>query len=233
MKSYTIEIQLISDAIIGSGEGFGSLIDTDIVFDGLGVPFIPARRIKGCMRDAAQEVFEMLGNAGITSFIDLKKEARSDGSQGFCLVEETFGRPGHVASAPVFFSNFTIEEYEPNTRWLQYICHTYPNVMSQDSILSVYGYTRQQTGINERGVADAHSLRTIRAVKKGIVFIGEVRIDRENADTEKLLALACANLQRLGTKRNRGFGEVECRLLNGATDVSKTILNELEALCKS
>lgn len=46
MKSYTIEIQLISDAIIGSGEGFGSLIDTDIVFDGLGVPIIPARRIR-------------------------------------------------------------------------------------------------------------------------------------------------------------------------------------------
>lgn len=233
MKSYTIEIQLISDAIIGSGEGFGSLIDTDIVFDGLGVPFIPARRIKGCLRDAAQEVCEMMGNAGITSFIDLKKEARSEGTQVFSLVEETFGRHGHVASAPVFFSNFTIEEYEPNTRWLQYLRHTYPNVMSQDSILSVYGYTRQQTGINERGVADAHSLRTIRAVKKGVVFNGEVRTDMENADTERLLALACANLRCLGTKRNRGFGEVECRLLSGTAEVSKTVLNELEALCKN
>lgn len=233
MKSYAISIRLISDALIGSGEGFGSLIDTDIVFDGLGVPFIPARRIKGCLRDAAQEVCGMLGNAGITSFVDLKKEARSDGTQVFSLVEETFGRPGYVASAPVFFSNFTIEEYEPNTRWLQYLCDAYPNVMSQDSILSVYGYTRQQTRINERGVADEHSLRTIRAIKKGIVFNGEVRIDTENAGTEKLLALACANLRRLGTKRNRGFGEVECRLLNGTAEVSGTTLNELEALCIS
>ncbi|HJW87416.1 MAG TPA: RAMP superfamily CRISPR-associated protein [Candidatus Brocadiaceae bacterium] len=233
MKSYTIQIQLISDALISSGEGFGSLIDTDFVFDGPGVPFIPARRIKGCLRDAAQEVCEMLGSAGINSFVGLRKEARSDGSQGFCLVEETFGRPGHVASAPVFFSNFTIEEYESNSLWLQYFCHKYPNVMSRDSILSTYGYTHQQTGINERGVADAHSLRTIRAVKKGTVFNGEVRIDKENINTEKLLALACAHLQCLGTKRNRGFGEVECRLLNGTADVSNTILNELEALCKN
>lgn len=231
MKSYTIEIRLISDTLIGSGEGFGSIIDTDIVFDDLGIPFIPARRIKGCMRDAAQEVCEMLDGAGIGLF-DLKKEARGDGSQGFYLVEETFGRPGHDASAPVSFSNFTIKEYKQNTLWLQYLCHKYPNVISRDNILSTFSHTRQQTRINERGVADAHSLRTIRVIKKGTVFNGEIRRDNENADAEKLLALACANLRCLGTKRNRGFGEVECTLLNGATDVS-TILNEMEASCKS
>lgn len=233
MKTYTIEIRLISDALIGSGEGFGSLIDTDVVFDGLGIPYIPARRIKGCLRDAAQEVCGMLGNAGIASFIDLKKETGSDGAQLFSIVEDTFGRRGHVAAAPVFFSNLTIEEYEANTRWLQYLCEKYPNVMSQDNILSAYGCIRRQTRINGRGVADAHSLRTIRAVKKNTLFKGEVRVDTENDGAEKLLALACANLHCLGTKRNRGFGEVECRLLNGTAEVSVTILNELEALCKN
>lgn len=233
MKSYTIEIRLISDALIGSGEGFGSLIDTDIVFDGLGIPFIPARRIKGCLRDAAQEVCGMLGNAGITSFIDLKKEAGSDGAQLFSIVEETFGRPGNVAAAPAFFSNFTIGEYEANTRWLQYLCKEYPKVMPLDNILSAYSCIRRQTRINGRGVADAHSLRTIRAVKKDTRFTGGVTVNTENANAEKLLALACANLHHLGTKRNRGFGEVECRLLNGTAEVSGTILNELEALCKN
>ena len=102
MKSYTIEIQLISDAIIGSGEGFGSLIDTDIVFDGLGVPFIPARRIKGCLRDAARRCRDD-GQRRDYFIYRFEKEARSEGTQVFSLVEETFGRHGHVASAPVFF----------------------------------------------------------------------------------------------------------------------------------
>ena len=42
-----ITIKLLSDALINSGEGFGAIIDSDVVFDDIGLPYIPAKRIKG------------------------------------------------------------------------------------------------------------------------------------------------------------------------------------------
>ena len=51
MMNHKINVKLKSDALIGSGEGFGAIIDTDVVFDEVGIPYIPGRRIKGCLKD--------------------------------------------------------------------------------------------------------------------------------------------------------------------------------------
>jgi len=72
-----------------------------------------------------------------------------------------------------------------------------------------------QTRIDDEGIADDHSLRTIRVIRKGLTFEGEIKTQIPNADSEFLLELACANLRRIGTKRNRGLGEVKCSL-NGS-----------------
>ena len=39
MKTLTIELKLLSNTLIGSGEGFGAIIDTDVVFDETGIPY--------------------------------------------------------------------------------------------------------------------------------------------------------------------------------------------------
>ena len=49
-------IVLKSDMCVGSGDGFSSGIDLDVCYDGDGLPIIPARRIKGCLKDAAKLV---------------------------------------------------------------------------------------------------------------------------------------------------------------------------------
>ena len=74
-------------------------------------------------------------------------------------------------------------------------------------------------------------MRTIRVLKKGLTFSGEVLI--EDDSVTKTLALACLNLRHLGTKRNRGFGEVEVKLLDGANSLSDLALKELEEVCRS
>lgn len=231
MKTYTLSIKLLSDALINSGEGFGAIIDSDVVFDDVGLPYIPAKRIKGCLRDAAREVCEMLKNAQVISFLNLYKP--EDGE--YQIIEKVFGAPGGESPAPVYFSHLTIDDYEKNRQWLEYLRNTYTKerhgtgILTRDSILTTFTIIRQQTAINNEGVADDHSLRTIRVLKKGIVFHGEIHTLENDPNIEKLLALGCLNLRRLGTKRNRGFGEVECRLLDGTREVS--IFNELEALC--
>lgn len=238
MKTYTLSIKLLSDALISSGEGFGAIIDSDVVFDEVGLPYIPAKRIKGCLRDAAREVCAMLESAQVISFLNLDKTKDKE----YKVIEKVFGPPGGASPAPVYFSHLTIDDYEKNRQWLEYLSNKYSEehevssnakyrtgILTRDSILATFTTIRQQTAINNEGVADEHSLRTIRVLKKGVVFHGEIHALEINPDIEKLLVLGCLNLRRLGTKRNRGFGEVECRLLDGTAEVS--IFHELEALC--
>lgn len=214
MKAYTIQIILKSDALIGSGEGYGAIIDSDIVFDDLGISYIPAKRIKGCLRDSANEVSQMFTSSGINYKID---------------VDKTFGNPGQKESTPIYFSNLVIEEYEKNRKWLEYLSKEYKDILSRDGILSTFTEIRQQTAIDEEGVADEHSLRTIRVLRRDLTFSGEIQV--EDDCFVKPLAFACLNLRRIGTKRNRGFGEVECKLFEGAKEVS--VLEEVEATCTS
>jgi CRISPR-associated protein Csx10 len=144
-------------------------------------------------------------------------------------IEDTFGKQGEEKSCPVYFSNLMIEDYEANKEWIKYLSNEYKEILSRDIIIDTFTEIRQQTAINEKtGVALPHSLRTIRVIKKGYKFYGDIQVEDEKViDT---LALACINLRRIGTKRNRGYGEVECKLFDGETEIS--IPEKVEELCK-
>ena len=53
-----ITIKLLSDLCTCSGETYNSVVDMDVVYDENGIPYIPAKRIKGCIREAALEMKE-------------------------------------------------------------------------------------------------------------------------------------------------------------------------------
>ena len=48
-----LTIKLLSDLCTYSGDTYNSVVDTDVVYDENGIPYIPAKRIKGCIREAA------------------------------------------------------------------------------------------------------------------------------------------------------------------------------------
>ena len=54
-----IKIQLLSDLCTYSGESYNSMVDTDVSYDRYGIPNIPAKRLKGCIREAALEMKEL------------------------------------------------------------------------------------------------------------------------------------------------------------------------------
>ncbi|MDI6714679.1 MAG: RAMP superfamily CRISPR-associated protein [Thermodesulfovibrio sp.] len=229
MKIYKIKLILESPCLIGSGEGFGAVIDSDIVFDELGIPYIPAKRIKGCLRDSAIEVCEMFSLAKINLF-DLSEE---ESENNFRIVTYLFGKPGNDQPAPIYFSNLTIEDYPNKVKWLKYLMENYKEIITRHSIINQFTEIRQQTAIDEKtGIAKEHSLRTIRVAKKGLTFIGTIDIEEEREDLIKLLYFACRNLKYLGTKRNRGFGKVKCDISGNLIKEENKFLNELEAICK-
>ena len=218
MKKYTIRTELKSDTLAGSGEGFGAIIDTDVVLDCVGIPYIPARRIKGCLKDSAEEVIEMFKQANITNFTASKN-----------IIDKVFGTPLNPALINV--SNLTIEQYGDNKKWFEYLMEEYPAIVTKEQSTSFFTTIRQQTSIDDdKGIAKEHSLHTVRAIKKRNIFFGDISVDNPDDEILKLLWLACINLRHIGTKRNRGFGEIECRLLN--TDNQEiSFAGELEGVC--
>lgn len=215
MKNYKLEIKLLSDALIGSGEGFGAVIDSDIVFDKYGIPYVPAKRIKGCLRDSALEVCEIFKNSQIGYLTNY----------GFDAVKDLFGVPGKDKPSPLYISNLTIKDYDTMLPFINYFSNKYENIVNSESLRKIFTQIRQQTSI-EYGVAKEHSLRTVRVAKKNIIFRGDIELEEENKDFIKLLFLACINLKRFGTKRNRGFGEIKCRLYEDGKEMN--LLKELE-----
>lgn len=217
MKEYRLELTLLSPALAGSGQGYGAIIDTDIVFDDAGLPRIPAKRIKGCLKDAAAEVKEMFEEAGIK--FPFSPDA-------------VFGKPGEARSAPVYFSDLTIPEYDSVRKWLDYYLseEKYRHLITADTILETFTEIRQQTRINENGTAFDGSLRTSRVIQKGRVFSGDVHIDAPEDEILDTLAFACKNFRNFGTQRTRGYGHVECVLMDKGGPYDP--LKKLEALCR-
>lgn len=54
--SLKLHITLKSDLCPAKGEGFSSSVDQDICYDDRGVPYIPGRSLKGCLRSAAEDI---------------------------------------------------------------------------------------------------------------------------------------------------------------------------------
>lgn len=213
MPEFRLQLELLSPTLVGSGEGFGAVIDADVVFDDLGLPYIPARRIKGCLREAAETVEQMLAAAGIS--FDLN-------------IAETFGVIG-TDTGVVTFANLTLAEYVANAIWLDHLMKQYGTLLSPEAVLEVFTELRQQTAIDDEiGIAQKHSLRTVRVLTPGLTFVGEVRIDSPDPAVVDTLALACLNLRRIGTKRNRGYGDVACCLIDPESENPVPVLQKLE-----
>ena len=209
-----LRIELLSAMLPGSGNGLGSLINSDVVWDDTGIPFIPAKRVKGCLKDSALEVLDMISYHGNDYLTE------ND-------IEKVFGLPGKYEKSFITLNNLFIKEYRQNKEWLSYLSNLNDSIINVDKIKNEFTEIRISTSIDEKtGVAKEHSLRTIRYLKKGLIFEGELILD--NPDFIKIVALACANFKTMGTQRTRGTGDVKCTIWEKKQDIVKKTIHELE-----
>ena len=184
-----LEIELKSDLCAGTGAHFASVIDTDTAIDEYGIPFIPSRRLKGCLREAANDI---------------------------CLDEETinavFGERGKDVACALSVSDAKIENYS------RYIAGRKKSPKSAAELTDLFCSVRAQTAI-ENDTAKENSLRFTRVVNKhspvdgnNLVFCADVEIEDEY---EKVLERICKALRNIGYQRNRGLGAVKCQLIDG------------------
>ena len=197
-----LRITLKSDLCVATGDGFSSGIDTDVCFDDAGLPVIPARRLKGCLREAAVMLFEE-GNVVNALF----GVSGADQSNSLLVSDAVLLSPtgGMFASGRI-------------------------NSQERQKVVDLFTYTRAQTAMEDGRVKDG-SLRYIRVVRHyypkeaseayaEMVF--EATIDFDGA-LEDELKETCLALRNIGMNRNRGFGAVRCELEDiaaGANTVS-------------
>ena len=201
-----ISIKLLSDLCCYSGEVYNTTVDTDVVYDDYGLPYIPAKRLKGCIREAALELYEM----GLMPHYNA-----------------IFGKEGSDASA-FTISNAKLENYDAKVKELKQFEKT--DFVNQQNVLSLYTYLRTQTAVDTNtGTAIENSLRTLRVLKKGLVFYADV--DLENKDYFEEFKNAVSMVKHMGVSRTRGLGLVELKVKNISGASVKHVLfkeNELK-----
>ena len=203
-----IRIQLLSDLCTGSGETYNSMIDSDITYDEYGIPYIPARRIKGCIREAALEMMEL----------GLIKEQE---------YYEIFGRAGNQNSA-FTLSNAYISDYKKVRRTLKQCA--WKELTTPQNVLNQYTSVRTQTAVDlETGVAEKNSLRTIRVIKKGLVLEAECNWNK-TVPVPEILEQAVSLVKHMGIARTRGLGLVNMELENTDAESKERVLFSKEDL---
>ena len=208
-----IKIELLSDLCTCSGETYNSMVDMDVVYDENGIPYIPAKRLKGCIRESALEMQEL----GIITQEEYEK---------------IFGREGNVRSA-FSLSNAYILGFDEAVEDLKNC--TYKDLLSPQNVLNQYTYIRTQTAVNlKTGVAEDSSLRTIRVVKKGLKFEAECNWNKGSQKVEKgqeeILKQAVSLVKHIGVSRTRGLGLVEMSLHEEEQKQAEHVLIKKEKL---
>ncbi len=200
-----VRVKALSPITLSSGQADVNK-DTEVVHDRFGLPYFPAKRLKGLLYESALEVKEMAETAGM-NFI--KQET----------IDELF-RHGIENGVQLVAEDLHLPDYENMTDDLEYLQEQYPKFIRPEDVLQEFTSIRYQTAINgETGTALRTSLRNLRVVDEDIVFTGTWEVRNGKPEHLEVLALAMQNLSSAGGKRNRGFGRIECKM----TDQEKLV----------
>lgn len=193
MSKYQLKIKLLSDMCVSDGGVYNSSVDIDICYDAYGFPYIPAKRIRGCLRECAIELQDW----------------------GMEIPwQKMFGREGASSHrAAIRIGDAHLEGYEDMRKLA--VENEGKTIFHPQNILRHFTYTRTQTAIDyETGVADAASLRTMRVADKGLIFTAEAELDPVYQES---LEHCCSVFHNIGVSRTRGLGEIEVSLVEANT----------------
>lgn len=181
-----IEITLKSDLCAASGDGFSSVIDTDVSYDKYGFPIIGGRRLKGCLKEAA----ELIGSDKIA---------------------EIFGTPGSSTSGALKVSNAVIKNYDNLKNEAISSGLNAEKVISLFTYIRSGTAIRDDTA-DENTLRFTRVVRQYSPfdMSQELIFSAQAEIDEKYASE---FSDICKALRNIGYKRNRGFGAVQCRFI--------------------
>lgn len=212
-----VEITAKSPLHLGSGKA-DIVLDAEVVHDKYGMPYFPAKRLKGLLYESAIEMAEISQEQWFT--ID--------------EVNQLFGH-NDKAITNVIIDNFYLANYDEMLGDWQYLEQKYNSLFTRETVLNAYTTVRYQTSIDKTtGTTVEGSLHNMRVVDEGVKFVGEIKLLQNTATNYKIIAYALKNLRYAGAKRNRGCGQIACTILDKdeklerAINKSKKIVNKYQ-----
>ena len=198
-----LEIELLSDASFGRGDGLSNVVDAEIEHDpSTGCPFIKGRSIKGLL---VEECANLL--------FSIEKISKKEGEKYSRVAAKLFGVPGSSAEGDgtISFSDACL----PALLRVEIADAIAQNHITAQQVLESLTDVRSLTSINyETGAPQNNSLRSIRVLLHSVPLTSTIYTAGDLEDTEKSLLSACVmSLRRGGSGRNRGRGKLNCRLM--------------------
>ncbi|GHS92440.1 hypothetical protein AGMMS50276_00320 [Synergistales bacterium] len=184
MLNKIIKITLKSDLCPASGDGFAGYVDTDVCFEDNGLPYIPGKRLKGCLRECGLDILSV-------------DESYSS------VFDELFGSLGKLTPGELTIGNGRLEDYANIAKSITAGIH-------RSEIAEVYTSVRSRTKM-ESGKAVHGSLRTMRVLNRGEKFEFPITVP-DDEDALDFLEKCVRSLRGFGLNRSRGLGEVVCEL---------------------
>lgn len=207
-------IELLSPVCPGSGMGRAGIVDRDVTFNREGIPYIPARRLKGLLRDA---------------LIDLGACAEL----GVPDPDAILGAPGARASAAIrigsarveFTSDGGIRDEVVESR-LRQLFDEAGSPFNREDVIRQFTEIRRQTKMERKtGVPAKDTLRGTRVLRAGLRFRSEITgLDPVHKDG---VALGAAAIQSLGASRSRGIGDVRCWIEEDGRDLTAAAVESI------
>lgn len=200
-----LEIVLKSDLCVGNGSSSGNAIDQDICMNEAGIPYIPARRLKGCLRESAKELLHC-GYEGITA---------ND-------IDSLFGN-AYGENGKIIIEDAKIKGSDDITRWLfsvrrdLHLSADYRRMAHPANIVKAFSEIRGQTKM-EQGVKVDNSLRFKRVLnhynplenyEKELSLFAPIYILTGDDTCLGFLKDCFKATRHIGMNRNRGLGNVE------------------------
>jgi CRISPR-associated protein Csx10 len=229
---YNLLIELQSPVCVGSGGPGPGYVDRDVIFDASGLPYIPARRVKGLLHDAFRDVAASL----------VRRNPKLDLS---AVEGSLFGQIGDQSPGALHFRNALIcdpRKVKPEPHlptWLASVTSRgltknsggETGILHREEVLEAYTETRRQTRIDRStGTAEENTLRMTRSLRKGLKFCGALTATATlSAGAEHLLALSATALQQMGSSRTRGLGQVRCSIWRDDQELTAAALAALRA----
>lgn len=183
MQIMKLKITLKSDLCAAVGKHYAAMIDVDTAFDKYGIPFIPSRRIKGCMKEIAE--------------MYMSEDA----------VKRIFGKIGSDKSGSLYISDAHLKNYEALK------AEIIKENISAEKVTELYCSVRGETEIENDIAKEKslRYIRVVNSAlpesSDPLEFYSDIVFDEKD---KKDIAICIKALRNIGYHRNRGLGAVEC-----------------------
>lgn len=191
-------IKFYSNWHCGSGLAAGADVDALVVKDRNGLPYVPGKTIKGLVREALQDIYDLQGKN--TSVLTTMLGYETDNSEDSDNPEQTHNCSIEMQQGVSFFTNAELCKSEADA------------IIAANASKFLYNPVASTAVDPVTGIAKSHSLRRMQATVPCELHGSIYDVPKDLIEDTKN---ALRYIKRIGQSRNRGYGRCDIIIKKG------------------